>query len=312
MLDAPVYKFLAHNDTGQAAGHQAGIVIPKAIAPFFPRLSGETSVAVPTISRRLTADLYVNGIFAGYADTRYQLQTWGGTRSPERRLTDNLGPIRNQARADDLVLFVKDLSDDNRIQIHLIHKDTPEYVRIIATIGSRRWGMLDPKLPPVSVDEIVEAEEFVAGEATDALNLFRSETEAVESRTKRLARDRAFRLRVLEEYDFRCAISDRTFATPSGRYGLDASHIIPVKHLGSDHPANGIPLTKDLHWAFDQGLIGVGDDRRVIVPASVSRLPGNEFLSDLDRTTIREAESEALKASKDAFRWHKLNILVDC
>lgn len=97
MLDTSVYKKLAHNDTGAARGHQGGIVIPRDIAEFFPPLPAVIATSGPTVDARLKADLFVDGVRVAVIETRYQHQTWGGTRPPERRLTDNLGPLRNEA-----------------------------------------------------------------------------------------------------------------------------------------------------------------------------------------------------------------------
>lgn len=310
MLDKAVFKRLAHNDTGAAAGHQGGIVIPRDIASFFPPLRGTPSAIDPTLDRRLTAEMFVDGRFVGTADTRFQYQTWGGTRSPERRLTDNLSPMRNEATAGDIVLFYKDLTSDDRITISLIRQNTAEFDRLDTLLDGRRWGPVDEEDPPIRADEIIEAENYIAQIANEPVNLFRSEETFTESRTMRVSRNRAFRLRVLEEYDFRCGFSGRAFENPSGGFGLDAAHIIPVNKLGSDHPGNGIPLTKDLHWAFDQGLFGVNDNRRIVVPVTVSTLSGNEFLASLDGVRIREADNEILRASPDAFRWHRENVLL--
>jgi putative restriction endonuclease len=93
--------------------------------------------------------------------------------------------------------------------------------------------------------------------------------------------------------------------------GLDAAHVVPVSEKGSDHPANGLPLTKDLHWAFDRGLIGVAPDRTMLVPASVRALPGNEFLRDLHGQPIREAHDPNLRVMDEALGWHRLNRLVE-
>lgn len=92
--------------------------------------------------------------------------------------------------------------------------------------------------------------------------------------------------------------------------GLDAAHVIPVSDNGSDHPANGLALTKDLHWAFDRGLIGVASDRTIEVPCSVRALPGNEFLRDLHRQPIREARDANLHVMEEALAWHRNNRLV--
>ena len=34
--DFPIFKILANNDTGAAAGHQGGVVIPKDLRVYFP------------------------------------------------------------------------------------------------------------------------------------------------------------------------------------------------------------------------------------------------------------------------------------
>lgn len=313
MLDTSVFKKLAHNDTGQARGHQGGIVIPKAIAQFFPPLPAVTAAGGPTVDSTLSADLFVDGRRVDTVRTRYQHQTWGGTRSPERRLTDNLGALRNEAAEDDILLFTKDLDDDGYIQLHLIRQGTPAYNALNQKLGASRWGPLDPDNPPVTVNQIADAEEYVADEANETPTAFDDERGTTETTTVRKARDRAFRRKVLEQYDHRCAFTRRKFVSPVGSMvlGLDAAHVVPVSENGSDHPANGLPLTKDLHWAFDRGLISVASDRTIFVPPSVRAVSGNEFLRDLHGQPIREAIEPALRVMEEALDWHRKNRLVE-
>lgn len=313
MLDTSVYKKLAHNDTGKARGHQAGIVIPKAIAQFFPPLPSSNPDGGPTVDSTLTADLFVDGRRVKTVLTRYQHQTWGGTRPAERRLTDNLGALRNEASEGDIVLFTKDLMDDGYIQIHLIRQDTSEYEALNARLGTARWGLLDPNNPPVTVQQIAEAEKYIEQEAQESPSLFDDDRETFETLTIRRARDRAFRRKVLKQYDMRCAFTGRKFISPLSQLivGIDAAHIVPVSSGGSDHPANGIPLTKELHWAFDRGLVGVAEDRAIFVPQSVQSMSGNEFLRALHGQPIREAGSPSMRALDIAFEWHRENILVN-
>ena len=100
--DSPIFKVLANNDTGNARGHQGGVVIPKDLRPFFPGLAGTTSAAMPTMDHRIKAELFVENTYQGTVNTRYQFQTWRGKRSPESRLTDQLGPLRNSAKGGDV------------------------------------------------------------------------------------------------------------------------------------------------------------------------------------------------------------------
>jgi putative restriction endonuclease len=312
MLDTSVFKKLAHNDTGKARGHQGGIVIPKAIAQFFPPLPAVIASGAPTVDSILVADLFVDGKRVGTVRTRYQHQTWGGTRPPERRLTDNLGALRNEASENDLLLFTKDLDDDGYIQLHLIRQGTPLYQALTARIGDRRWGPLDPSDPPVTIEQITIANAQISDTASQQPVAFAGDRETIEARTVRKARDRAFRNKILEQYGYRCAFTGRKFVSPLGEMvlGLDAAHVVPVSDNGSDHPANGLALTKDLHWAFDRGLIGVADDRTILVPTSVSTLPGNEFLRHLHGQPIREARDGNLRVMEEALAWHRNNRLV--
>jgi putative restriction endonuclease len=99
--DAPFFKRLAHNDTGRATGHQAGLVIPKALRQFFPALDeGKTSRETPTVDRRILVEMFIGLRHVGKGRARYQFQTWGGERSAEARLTDNLTPIRGQLKRE--------------------------------------------------------------------------------------------------------------------------------------------------------------------------------------------------------------------
>ena len=51
--DSPFFKRLANNDTGNARGHQGGIVVPKDLRQFFPELDeGRTSSDTPIIPVR--------------------------------------------------------------------------------------------------------------------------------------------------------------------------------------------------------------------------------------------------------------------
>jgi putative restriction endonuclease len=310
MRDVPVFKRLAHNDTGAAKGHQAGIVIPKDIADFFPLLDGGGTKSQPTTDKRFDAELYVDDQFVGRGRPRYQYQTWGGTRPPERRLTDELKPMRDVATAGDIVLFFKDLADDDRLEIRLHRKGTEAWSMLDRTAGSKNWGWLDSAVPPVSLKEIIEAQSVIADEAGREGSIFSDGRTIVMSRTERLARNRAFRLTLLQTYRSVCAVTGRSFAHPGGAFGLDAAHIVPVALRGSDHPVNGFILTKDLHWAFDAGLFAVGEDRRVIVPNLVARLPGNEFLAGLNGRPIAEAVLQHQRASDEAFAWHRENRLL--
>lgn len=108
--------------------------------------------------------------------------------------------------------------------------------------------------------------------------------------TSRAVRDRAFRKRVLEAYDCRCALTGLKFINGGGRAEAEGAHIKSVEANGPDIVTNGIALSGTVHWMFDRGLISLSNDleillsskindidgvRKIINPAGRARLPAN-------------------------------------
>ena len=150
-FDRPLFKKLAHNDTGAAAGHQSGVVIPKAIDKYSPQLSAAVNVSNPTASCDLKAALFVGTKHEGVVKTRYQYQTWSGTRPPERRITGQLGPLLGGASADDILLIERGLYDEFFYRLTLHKAGTSAYSSYSHQIGSRRWGPIDLADTPVLI-----------------------------------------------------------------------------------------------------------------------------------------------------------------
>lgn len=308
--DFPVFKVLANNDTGNAAGHQGGVVIPKELRIFFPGLTGTVSAANPTVDHRIEAQLFVENAYKGTVSTRYQFQSWGGLRSPESRLTDQLGPLRNLATGNDVLIIQRSIDRLDYYRLTLVRRRSPEFPAIVGLIGPHRWGVLDRTTPPVSdsdLDSVLTEE--VAREAAP-FSLMDPSAGTNTSTVKKVARSIVFRKRVLEQYEQTCAVCGEALKSPSGSLELDAAHVVPRALLGTDDVRNGLALCKRHHWAFDKGLFGVGDDRKVLVPEVVSAIPGNASLQELHGQPVREATSGSLRVHPDAFAWHRIYAMI--
>ena len=46
---------------------------------------------------------------------------------------------------------------------------------------------------------------------------------------------------------------------------MEAAHIRPVEANGPDILSNGLALSGTAHWMFDRGLIGLDDDKRILI-----------------------------------------------
>jgi len=264
-----------------------------------------TSAENPTVEAILTADLFREGHFLETIQTRYQHQTWGGNRSPERRLTANLGPIRNVAKAGDILIFEKGVIDPMHIRIRLLPKGSQEYGEITrSNLKGGKWGLADPLNVPISINDFEDAHEQLTNSLALPFQGFAADRPRIETRNLRLARSAVFRNQVIAAYEKRCAISHEVLETPKGLVNLDAAHIIGVNMGGSDDPRNGFALSKDLHWAFDNGLISVDENRRVILSDAPS-FGSNRQLARFNGAKILEASNPSYRAADDAFAWHR-------
>lgn len=307
--DAPFFKRLANNDTGDAPGHQGGVVIPVPLRPYFPALDENLASAVaPTVDRYLIAEMFIPGQQVGSDLIRYQFQTWGGTRSAESRITDNLGPLRNKAHGKDLLIMQRSRDRLDSFRLLLVRASDSAFKRFVDLTEGRRWGPLFTDRPPISQKELNAARNSMLADAATPFVPIRANVPRIATSRAAIARDAAFRETLLSQYQRKCAVSGIALATHSVAE-VQAAHVIPLNRGGADEPRNGFTLTGTLHWAFDRGLFGVSGDRKVIVPRAVRAMAENEWLVQFHNRPVVDPINPALMTSAEAFSWHRANLL---
>lgn len=309
-FDAPIYKVLANNDTGAARGHQGGFVLPKDLEDYLPLLRNQTNELKPTVDIEITADLFDGDEYLGMAETRYQYQTWGGERSPERRITRNLSVLLNRAKGDDILLIERGIEVDDHYRFTLIREQNPRYAALIQSFAGNRWGVLDSNFLPAKETEVISAVQEIEASTIEPFELFDQNAGTNESRAKRVARSRAFKRVVCNAYGNSCAFCGGGLQHPDGRVGVDASHIVSRSLKGSDDVRNGLLLCKAHHWAFDNGLIGVTDGYSLIIPSKVREIERNVDLVQLHDKPISLPTKTTERPAAEALNWHRRNILI--
>lgn len=306
--DTPFFKRLASNDTAEAPGHQAGMVFPKALRQYLPNLDETgTSGSNPTVDRYLRAELLDGTLLLTESPIRYQLQTWGGTRSAESRITNGFQPIRDRARGGDLLLFQRRANTIDQFRLLLIRARTPEFSVINSLAGGLNWGPLYKSDPPATQSDVIAAQRDIIRLAEVPFEVLRPNIPRTENRQSRIARSTAFSVRVRSEYSKRCAVSRVSISTPTFLYEVEAAHVVPISENGSDDIRNGLALSQSLHWAFDRGLFGVTDERKIYVPRRVLTMVENTYLAQFHGKGIEEASRAELRVHPEAFRWHFKN-----
>jgi putative restriction endonuclease len=302
--DQPFFKKLAKNDTAEGSGNQAGPVLPKDLRRYFPELPAINATQTePTVDRKLRVEMYVGTVFGAVREVRYQLQTWGGTRSGESRLTE-MQPLHSQSREDDILIFQRRADVLDYFRIFLVSQRNREYSQFRAQIGTRRWGPLDSINEPVSQEEIQEKQREIIDLANRVFVVDPTNVRRTEMSRERIARSAVFRERVRESYEFTCAVSGIAITTPSGLHEVEAAHVVPLSDGGMDDIRNGLSLCQTLHWAFDRGLFGITPERRVFIPNPVKDADPDGFLIKFEGKLIRENRTAIFKVHPDAFRWH--------
>lgn len=133
------------------------------------------------------------------------------------------------------------------------------------------------------------------------------ERPVIERLVSRPYRDVAFRRKVREAYDYRCAMSGLRLRNGGGRPEVNAAHIRPVERQGSDAVRNGLALSGTLHWMFDRGLISVADDHTILV----SR---NKVPDEISDRLIVPSRRLVLPVDQrdwphpDNLKWHRENV----
>ena len=134
---------------------------------------------------------------------------------------------------------------------------------------------------------------------------------------RQTGRSARFRYEVLSGYAFTCALTGRSLTTSSGAIMIEAAHIKPFRLSQDNHPTNGLALTPDAHWAFDEGLWTVcysastKDYRvRVATTSFVESGPGGQWLAAFDSRPLIFADITTLRPHPIACMHHQSQIFT--
>lgn len=111
----------------------------------------------------------------------------------------------------------------------------------------------------------------------------------------------AFRVRLLDAYQGRCAITGE-HTEPV----LDAAHIQPYLGPRSNHIQNGLLLTKEFHALLDAGYLGITPDYEILVSDRLRAdwQNGHRYYP-YDKQRLQNLPSlDAARPSRDALAWH--------
>ena len=128
--------------------------------------------------------------------------------------------------------------------------------------------------------------------------------------TRQKGRDTRFKLIVIPAYNHTCALFKFQITTVESEYIVDAAHIHKFALSRNDDPKNGIALSKNAHWAFDQGLWSIDAEFRVMIAGKRFSESGDAafLLSPLADQKIALPKDRKLWPGEDYLKWHRANV----
>lgn len=118
-----------------------------------------------------------------------------------------------------------------------------------------------------------------------------------------IIRSTSFRDLVLFFYEHKCAITG-VVIRHKGFMNLEAAHIHAQYAGGGDNPANGLALSRDLHWAFDKGMFTITPDFKVKVHPDLDR---TNPLWQHDGHVLAVPQDARARPNQECLRWHHEN-----
>jgi len=144
---------------------------------------------------------------------------------------------------------------------------------------------------------------------TELGKTFGTGRESEDTKRNRKIRFQGFRKTILKLYDHHCALCGIRMVTRKGNTLVHAAHIRPWPLSHDDRPTNGLALCRVCHWAFDEGLMSISEDYKVMISERV-RLDQNtpaHLLALVDQD-ISRPEKQIYWPSQDSIAWHRVNV----
>lgn len=129
-----------------------------------------------------------------------------------------------------------------------------------------------------------------------------------EEAAKRKGRSARFSVLICSQYHYTCALTGYRCVTSDGTAIVDAAHIEAWSSSQNDELGNGLALSKNAHWLFDEGLWAVDDDLRIVIQPQrfVEYGPEAMRLSSFAGCHLQFDPQSTLRPSASLLRAHRM------
>ncbi len=120
-------------------------------------------------------------------------------------------------------------------------------------------------------------------------------------------REGRFRINVVTGYDYTCALTGYRLITLNAGAIVDACHIHQFAKSRNNDSTNGIALSKNAHWLFDNGLWSISDDYTVLTADRHFSEAGEAalLLARMKNSKITLPANPRLWPAQNHLEWHR-------
>ena len=125
------------------------------------------------------------------------------------------------------------------------------------------------------------------------------------SHQRRAKRDPTFRRRVLEAYDYRCAICSFSVRMENTPIALEAAHIKWFQAGGPDIESNGLALCSLHHKLLDRGALAISNEHKIVVSEKANGHGGfQEWVLNFDGKPLLKPRNTQYTPKTEFTDWH--------
>lgn len=123
-------------------------------------------------------------------------------------------------------------------------------------------------------------------------------------------RDANFRVKVVTQYRFTCALTGYGLHTAKGHALVEAAHIHAFHKSKNNAADNGLALSRDAHWMFDKGLWTLDKKHRVLVADEIFAEwgPETDWLRNRHQQPACFNEGTQLRPAEQNLQWHRTQV----
>lgn len=134
--------------------------------------------------------------------------------------------------------------------------------------------------------------------------------DAVNEDAEATGRNANFRVKVVTQYRFTCALTGYGLHTAKGHALVEAAHIHAFHKSKNNNPDNGLALSRDAHWMFDKGLWTLDKKHHVLVADEIFAEwgPETDWLRNRHQQPACFNEGTQLRPAEENLHWHRTQV----